>query len=104
MKKVFLTLALVAGLSFFAAAQSTGKVSKNQVTQAAKIKHGVIRGELTKREARKLKNQQQHIRMDKRIAKADGVVTKAERAHIRHEQRVANRSIYRQKHDAQSRN
>lgn len=91
------------GVSFFAAAQSTPKVTKTQVKQTARISHGVANGELTKREAKMLKRQQRHIRNEKRIARADGVVTKRERANIRRDQKIANRSIYNQKHDAQKR-
>lgn len=103
MKKVILFFALMMGISFFAAAQSTPKVGKVQVKQNVRINHGVVNGELTRRESRQLKRQQKHIQVEKKLAKADGVVTKRERGHIRHDQRVANRSIYRQKHDVQKR-
>jgi len=103
MKKVILFVALMMGISFYAAAQVTPKATKTQVKQTSRIVHGVANGELTRREAKNLKRQQKHIQKEKRIAKADGIVTKRERAHIRHDQKVANRSIYRQKHDAQSR-
>lgn len=103
MKKVLLFFALMVGVSFFAAAQSTPKITKTQVKQTTRIRHGAANGELTRHEAKKLQRQQRHIRNEKRLAKADGVVTRKERAHIRHDQKVSNRSIYRQKHDAQKR-
>lgn len=103
MKKVILFFALVVGVSFFAAAQTTPKATKSQVKQTSRIVHGVATGELTRKEAKHLKRQQKHIQREKQIAKADGIVTKRERAHIRHDQKVANRSIYYQKHDAQRR-
>lgn len=103
MKKLVLFFALVFGVSLFAAAQSTPKVRKTQVKQTIRIAHGVGNGELTRHEVKQLKRQQRHIQKEKRIAKADGVVTKREKAHIRHDQKVANRTIYRQKHDAQRR-
>jgi hypothetical protein len=103
MKKLIVFFALIGGISFFASAQTTPGVAKKQVKQSIRIDHGVANGELTRREARKLKKQQRHIQVEKQIAKADGVVTRKEKAHIRHDQRVANRSIRRQKHDAQKR-
>ena len=103
MKKLILFFALIGGLSFYASAQTTPRVAKKQVKQSVRIAEGVASGELTRHEAKQLKRQQKHIQVEKRIAKADGVVTRKERAHIRHDQRVANRSIYRQKHDNQSR-
>ena len=103
MKKLIVFFALIGGISFFASAQTTPRVAKKQVKQSVRIAEGVASGELTRREAKQLKRQQKHIQVEKRIARADGVVTGRERAHIRHDQRVANRSIYRQKHDNQNR-
>lgn len=78
-------------------------IKGEQIKQHKRIRHGVVNGELTHKEATRLRTQQMKIRHDKRIAKADGVVTPAERAHIKHEQNRAGRNIYRQKHDAQGR-
>jgi hypothetical protein len=103
MKKLILFFALIGGISFFASAQTTPRVAKKQMKQNIRINHGVVNGELTRREARNLKKQQRHIQIEKKVAKADGVVTRREKAHIRQDQRVANRSIYRQKHDNQKR-
>lgn len=103
MKKLIVFFALIGGISFFASAQTTPRISKKQVTQDIRIDHGVANGELTRREAHRLNKQQRHIQVEKQIARADGVVTRRERAHIRKDQRVANRSIRRQKHDAQKR-
>ena len=103
MKKLTLIAALLMGTALYGTAQTLSPVGKTQVKQTARIKQGVHSGELTRREAKGLKKQQREIQRDKRLARADGVVTKRERAHIRHEQQVANRSIYRQKHDLQSR-
>ncbi|MEM6799908.1 MAG: hypothetical protein AAF696_00815 [Bacteroidota bacterium] len=85
-------------------AQATPKASKRQLKQGVRIKQGVRSGELTRKEAAGLKAQQRNIRRTKRAAKADGVVTPRERAVISRKQNRANRSIRRQKNDAQSRN
>lgn len=104
MKKLILFFALTGGISFFASAQTTHRVASKQAMQSIRIADGVKSGELTRHEAKQLKKQQKHIQIEKQIAKADGVVTRKEKAHIRHDQRVASRSIYRQKHDLQIRN
>ena len=104
MKKAILLFSMICGITFFVAAQTTPKVRKHQVKQTVRIAEGVGSGELTRRETKQLLRQQKHIQKEKRIAKADGVVTRRERAHIRHDQKVGNRSIYRQKNDLQRRN
>lgn len=68
-----------------------------------RIKQGVKSGELTRRETRTLAVQQKDIHQDKKEARADGHVTGAERKHIRKDERKANRSIYRKKHNARDR-
>lgn len=80
------------------------RVRAEQREHQQKIKHGVANGELTRKEAIALEAQQAKIQHDKKVAKADGVVTPAERQQIKHEQRRAQRTIYRQKHDGQDRN
>jgi propanediol utilization protein len=92
---------LVAGTVF--AQNATPVVTERQENQKARIDQGVKSGELTKREAARLRAEQRGIRAEKRMAKADGVVTAQERAKLRHDQNRASRHIYRQKHDAQKR-
>lgn len=103
MKKLILFFAFTCGVTFFTLAQSTHKVRNTQVKQTVRIAQGVGNGELTRRETNRLVRQQKHIQKEKRFARADGVVTKRERAHIGHEQKHANRSIYRQKHNTKKR-
>jgi len=101
MKKFVLFFGLLVGIAAVASAQSTPKVGKTQVRQTTRIADGIASGELTPKEARHLENQQRYIQVEKKMAKADGVVTINERRNIRNDQRVANRSIRRQKHDLQ---
>lgn len=82
---------------------STPIVDQRQANQKARIQDGVKSGELTRREARRLRAEQRRIRVDERRAKADGVVTPAERSQLRREQNRASRDIARQKNDAQTR-
>ena len=103
MKKLIFLFAITMGCSIYVSAQTTTRVTKKQINQNVRIAEGISSGELTRREAKVLKRQQRHIRNEKRLAKADGVVTRSERASIRQDQRIASRSIYRQKNDVQSR-
>lgn len=105
MKKMVLTFAFlgILGLSQATFAQtSTPRVTDRQVNQEARIQEGKKSGELTRREKRMLQLQQAKIQSDKKAAKADGVVTPEERHQLTREQRHANRNIYRQKHDNQT--
>ena len=82
---------------------STPVVTQRQENQKERINEGVKSGELTKGEAARLRAEQRAIRAEKRMAKADGRVTRAERARLRHYQNKASADIYKQKHDAQTR-
>jgi hypothetical protein len=92
---------LVAGSVF--AQTGTPVANARQENQKERIEQGVKSGELTRKEAAKLRAEQRAIRAEKRMAKADGKVTAAERAKLRRDQNRASRDIYRQKHDAQKR-
>jgi hypothetical protein len=77
----------------------TPVVNERQKNQRARIRQGVKSGELTKGEARNLRGEQRTIQAEKQMAKADGKVTPAERAKLRHDQNKASRDIYRKKHN-----
>ena len=99
MKKLIIlgTFILTAGL--VNAQTQTKKVNKRQKNQTERIAEGVKSGELTKKEAKKVARQQRDIRKTKRAAKADGVVTKKEKAVIHSKQNAANRNIKRKKNN-----
>lgn len=78
-------------------------VDHRQHQQLARIRHGLTSGELTRREAYRLLKQQQHIRRREQLAKADDRVTRRERMNLHRAQARANRHIYFQRHDRQSR-
>lgn len=96
-------LALAATFAFSAVQAGTPVVDNRQDRQDDRIDQGVASGELTAAETRRLRADQRHIQRVENRAKADGVVTAGERAHLQHEQNQANRRIRRQKHDAQDR-
>jgi uncharacterized membrane protein YebE (DUF533 family) len=78
---------------------ATKPVKKRQINQQARISNGVSSGELTKAETIQLQKQQRHINRTKKAARADGIVTRKERAIIQHKQNKANINIYRKKHN-----
>jgi hypothetical protein len=79
----------------------TPRVDHREWHQQHRVYNGVRSGALTPRETRRLAHEQRAIRGFERHAKSDGVVTRRERAHLRHMQNRASRDIYRQKHDGQ---
>ena len=72
-------------------------------TQKARINQGVATGELTQREAARMRGREAGITAEKRAMKADGVVTPQERQDLRRTENRDSRAIYRQKHDGQVR-
>lgn len=100
MKTKLLFSAIILALTVSNAEAQTGK----QVRQHKRIKQGVKSGEITKAEAINLRKGQQEIRQEKREARADGVVTPAEKKEIRQDQRQESRKIFRKKHNRRDRN
>ncbi len=85
------------------AAPGFGKFMKRVDRQASRIEQGVRSGELTRREFRKLKRQNNRIRRKIRAAKFDdGFIDRYERAHIRDALGNASDRIYRLKHNGRT--
>ena len=85
------------------ATAGTPRIDHREHHQSTRIYNGIASGELTRPEARRLEAGQAHVMRVENRAKADGVVTSRERAHLLHEENQQSRRIYRQKHDAQNR-
>ncbi len=100
MKTKILFSAIIMALAISNADAQAGK----QIRQHKRIKQGVKSGELTRAEAVNLRHGQKEIREEKREAKADGVVTPAERQEIRQDQRQESRKIFRKKNNRRDRN
>jgi len=96
------TLILSGSLSKLSAQTATPVVRERQANQQARIQQGANSGALTPAETRRLEARQAKVANDKKEAKADGVVTRAERRKLNREQNRNSRAIYRQKHDAQT--
>jgi hypothetical protein len=94
--------ALLAAAAMPALAGTPG-IDARERNQRERIAQGVRSGELTRPEARRLVRGEVRLHRHERHARADGVVTRAERYRLhRHADRVSGR-IYRQKHDPQHR-
>jgi hypothetical protein len=78
-------------------------VNVRQHRQSARIRQGVQSGELTRREARRLANEQRTIRKEERAYRADGRLDRVERRDLQQDLNQASRHIRTQKHDEQDR-
>ncbi len=97
--RTLLTLAACT-VAFTAAAQTqTNVADARQDRQANRINKGQATGQLSKQEAARLNAGQAKVAGMKAGAKADGKVTRAERAAIQKEQNQQSRRIKKQKND-----
>ncbi len=104
MKSLILSLGLIFGVVFLASAQTvTPGVNQRQRNQTRRIEQGANSGQLTRGETRRLARQQRRIQVQKKVDKADGKVSPAERKQLNREQNRANRQIYYDKHNARKR-
>ena len=78
-------------------------VNVRQERQQTRIRQGMRSGELTRREAHRVRESQRDIRQLERAYKSDGELTRVGRRDLHQEQNQASRQIYRQKHDEQDR-
>ena len=85
----------------FAEGAATPRAHQRQQRQQHRIEQGMRRGNLTPREAMRLRRGRMNIRREIARAKADGVITRAERARIARMQNMESRRIWRQRHDRQ---
>jgi len=72
--------------------------------QKSRIREGVKSGELTRKEASKLRHQQKKIARLERKFRRDGYLTRHERKKLNRQQNKASERIYRLKHNDLSRN
>ncbi|MBI3731701.1 MAG: hypothetical protein HY254_25655 [Burkholderiales bacterium] len=79
---------------------NTPNIDKRQEVQQKRVAKGIESGALTAKESANLEKREAKIEADKQTAKADGVVTKAERAKLEHEENRASKKIRNKKHNA----
>lgn len=102
---MFRKIALATTLAALAlpAFAGTPGIDARERNQRERIAAGVRSGELTRPETRRLVHGEIRLHRHERVARADGIVTRAERLRLaRHADRMSAR-IYRQKHDRQAR-
>jgi Tfp pilus assembly protein FimT len=91
----------VIALPVMAQTSETPRADQREANQQARIQQGVASGELNAHEAARLERGQTRVDAIENNAKADGTVTKKERAHLHRAQDHQSKRIHRQKHDAQ---
>ncbi|NWG14403.1 MAG: hypothetical protein HXY20_12805 [Acidobacteria bacterium] len=105
MRFLMITSSTLSGLLLLGALTTAeAGINQRQRRQEARIRQGVVSGELTRREYRQLERHAAIIARNEARAKADGEFTRGERARINHRLDRQSRQIHRQKHDNQSRN
>jgi hypothetical protein len=105
MKKLvnlLLLFTFVLGMSAVGLAQAPF-YDRREHRQRARIRHGIRAGEITRREAVRLRASQGVIRAYERRAERDGRLTRRERNHLDRLLDRSSRRIYRQSHDNQER-
>ena len=95
-----IVLASMFAIPAFAQNTNTPNVDKREANQQGRIANGINSGALTAKEAGNLEKREAKIVTDEQAAKADGKVTKAERAKLQHEENTASKKIYKKKHNA----
>ena len=103
--KIFggLLIAILAIASMAQAQTRTPVINHREHNQNRRINQGVRSGELTRNETRHLRGDERRISEQKHMAKAEGRMNYAERAHLRREENRTSRAIYRDKHNARVR-
>lgn len=97
MKKIIILGAFILTAGLLNA--QTKNINERQENQKERIRQGGKSGELTKKETKQVVKQQRDIRKTKKVAKADGVVTRKEKAIIHKKQTAASRNIKRKKNN-----
>jgi len=101
MKRIlFLLLVLAAAMpAAFELQAQTPDTDGRQRLQRERIREGRRHGELTRREARKLRREQRHIQRMENRAERDGKLTPREQRKLDRAQDRASRNIFRKKHN-----
>ena len=106
MNKKGLTMAVAALIAILGlgAVAEAGTINRRERRQRARIADGVESGELTRREARRLRAGERHIqREERRYRRSDGQLSRWERRDLQRDLYRQSRRIHRQKHDEQDR-
>ncbi|MFN8357252.1 MAG: hypothetical protein U0Y10_22540 [Spirosomataceae bacterium] len=99
--KLKLALAIIATCGILSA---QAQVNERQKNQKERTQQGVESGELTKREAKKIKQQQENVKDYEAKLRSDGELSDKDKAKLNVAQNQASKSIYRKKHNKRDRN
>jgi hypothetical protein len=91
---IVVTLALGSGIT-----STDAQIRHRAQNQHQRIRQGVKSGELTRSEAKNLREDQRNLHHDVKLAKSDGKITPDERKIIKREENKDSREIYRKKHN-----
>lgn len=102
--KIIIALAVLSSSAISANAQTSpaARPVSTIKNDQRRVHQGVKSGELTRKEAARLKVQEARLAQERRNYKQDGI-SAAERADLRKDKKRVSKSIYRQKHDNQTR-
>jgi hypothetical protein len=96
MKKILLACAIC--MTFGLASDALGQGRYNR-GERQEIRRGVRTGQLTRDEARQLRESRRQIRQERRIYRSDGTLTRDERRDLRRDRRELSRNIRRERRD-----
>lgn len=96
MKKFLLLCALC--MTFGLASDAMGQGHYNR-SERQRIRRGVRTGQLTREEARSLRERRRQIRRERRTYRSDGTLTRDERRDLRRDRHELSRNIRRERHD-----
>ena len=99
--KKFLLLSVIALLLGGTATEASAQRRNND---RQRIRSGIRSGQITREEARQIRERQRQIRAERRAARSDGVITREERREIRRDRREQDRYIRSQRRDDDRRN
>lgn len=96
MKKLLLVCALCMTFGLASDALGQGRYYRGE---RQRIRRGVRTGQLTRDEARELRERQRQIRQERRSYRSDGRLTRDERRELRRDRRELGRNIRRERRD-----
>jgi polyhydroxyalkanoate synthesis regulator phasin len=78
-------------------------VNARQHRQAQRVEQGVRSGQLTRDEAKQLRQERRAVRQEEHAYKADGKLTREERKDLHQDLNTLSKDIYTEKHDGETR-
>ncbi|HKP72972.1 MAG TPA: hypothetical protein VJT82_08545 [Pyrinomonadaceae bacterium] len=96
--KKFLLLGVIA-LLLGGSTEASAQWRRGRTNDRQRVRRGIRSGQITRDEARQIRERQQQIRAERRAARSDGVITRDERREIRRDRREQDRYIRSQRRD-----